>query len=76
MGPAEVRRLTPEDWEIFRDVRLMALADAPEAFASSLEREQNYDEARWRDWMQPARGVKAIAVVEGRVVGVAWRLDA
>ncbi|WP_371779708.1 GNAT family N-acetyltransferase [Streptosporangium subroseum] len=71
MGPAEVRRLTPEDWEIFRDVRLVALADAPEGFASSLEREQAYDEARWRDWMQPERGVKAIALVEGRVVGVA-----
>ncbi|MET8049510.1 GNAT family N-acetyltransferase [Streptosporangium sp. NPDC005286] len=71
MGPAEVRRLTTEDWKTFRDVRLAALADAPEAFSSSLGREQAYDEARWRAGMLPERGVKAVAVVEGRVAGVA-----
>ncbi|WP_030916467.1 GNAT family N-acetyltransferase [Streptosporangium amethystogenes] len=67
----EIRRLTTEEWETFRDVRFAALADAPYAFSSSLAREQAYDEAQWRARMRPERGVKVVAVVEGEVVGVA-----
>jgi ribosomal protein S18 acetylase RimI-like enzyme len=44
----EVGRLLPADWEAVREIRLTALAQAPDAFASTLEREQAFDEKEWR----------------------------
>ncbi|MFD1150947.1 GNAT family N-acetyltransferase [Saccharothrix hoggarensis] len=56
------RRLTPADWRTWRDIRLTALRSDPDAFGSTLAREQEYDEARWRELMAPRNGVKVIAV--------------
>lgn len=43
----EIRPATADDWIAYRAVRLRALADAPDAFASTLEREEAFDDARW-----------------------------
>ncbi|HWN83364.1 MAG TPA: GNAT family N-acetyltransferase [Candidatus Udaeobacter sp.] len=47
-----VRRAGPGDEAVIRQVRLAALADAPVAFESTLERERTRTEAEWRSWIE------------------------
>lgn len=47
-----VRRAVAGDEELIRGVRLAALADAPAAFESTLERERTRTEAEWRTWIE------------------------
>ena len=42
------RRVGPDDWVTWRDLRLRSLAADPDAFGSTLEREQAFDEGLWR----------------------------
>jgi RimJ/RimL family protein N-acetyltransferase len=65
-----VRRLEPGDWQLWRDVRLTALAEAPYAFGSTLAREQAFDEAAWRGRLAPANGMTAAAFLDGEPIGV------
>ena len=48
----EVRQMQSADWKELREVRLRALADAPGAFASTLEREAAYPDDVWRQRAQ------------------------
>lgn len=43
-----VRQAARTDWAALREVRLAALADAPAAFASTLDLERELDDAEWR----------------------------
>ncbi len=63
-----VHRLEPAEWERLRAIRLEALSDAPGAFGSSVEREQAYDEVRWRELL--AWGPWWVAEEDGSDVGL------
>jgi GNAT superfamily N-acetyltransferase len=47
-GTIRVRRVSDDEWETLRAMRLAALRDAPYAFASTYQREESWDAAQWR----------------------------
>lgn len=50
-SPERIRQVTREEWERVRELRLRALADAPDAFGSTLERERSFGRAEWIAWI-------------------------
>jgi GNAT superfamily N-acetyltransferase len=66
----ETIRLTGDDWRLLRDVRLAALADAPEAYGSSLAREEGLGEADWRRRIGHGR-LWTVALADHRPAGLA-----
>lgn len=46
------RRLGPDDWELYKALRLRSLEHSPDAFGSTLEREQGFTESDWRGRLQ------------------------
>lgn len=49
MPPITIRQLEPRDWRDFRELRLRALRDAPDAFGSTWAEEEAFPDARWHD---------------------------
>lgn len=45
----EIRSTSPDDWPAYREIRLLALQNSPEAFGSTYAREASFDEQVWRD---------------------------
>ena len=43
-----VRQLSPDDWQVERDLRLAALAESPTAFGSRLADAEKFGDAEWR----------------------------
>jgi GNAT superfamily N-acetyltransferase len=44
----QIREVAAGDWQTMRDIRLAALQEAPDAFASTYEREAAFAEADWQ----------------------------
>lgn len=65
----EIRRLVPDDWASLRQVRLASLADAPDAFSSTLAREQGFGEQLWRS--RTASSAIFLAWQHGQPAGMA-----
>ena len=71
-----IRRLTRDEWREYRELRLRALADSPDAFTTTLAQAQARDDADWSS--QVARGahspseIALVADSDSRLVGLAW----
>ena len=60
-----IRLAEPGSWERVRDLRLRALADAPDAFGALHEDEVGSGESAWRSWVTGWEGARnAMAVAE------------
>lgn len=75
-----LRRFEAHEWATYRDTRLRALADAPDAFGSTLAFEKTLSEATWQERLtlgalSPLQ-FPLVAEVAGEPVGLAWgRID-
>jgi GNAT superfamily N-acetyltransferase len=76
-----LRTLAPEEWGLYRDLRLAALRDSPDAFGSTLEREEAFAPEIWRTRLEDAArlalDLPLMAFDGGRPVGLLWaKVDA
>jgi ribosomal protein S18 acetylase RimI-like enzyme len=75
-----VRRFAAHEWLLYRDLRLRALADSPDAFGSTFDREVARSDEEWRGRLSEGarshRVLPLVAVSDEMPVGLAWsRLD-
>jgi ribosomal protein S18 acetylase RimI-like enzyme len=71
-----VRRFAPDEWRTYRDLRLRALAESPDAFGSTLALERARPDAEWARRLDTgARSSSELPLVAergGDAVGLAW----
>ncbi len=69
MADLVIRRLAAADWAAFREVRLAALRDAPEAFGSTADDAERLDQQEWRRRLE--QQAVFLAEVSGQRAGLA-----
>jgi GNAT superfamily N-acetyltransferase len=70
METTTVLRVGPDYWRVWREVRLAALEESPDAFASTLARELAFEEDIWRGRMS-GPGVHVMAFAGQQPTGIA-----
>ncbi|MEU3567499.1 GNAT family N-acetyltransferase [Kitasatospora sp. NPDC036755] len=70
MATLTLRTLTAADWPLWRDLRLAALTDAPEAFKTGLADWPRGGEARWRERLGLPGAHHVAALLDGDPVGL------
>jgi len=68
MTDITVRTLGEEDWPAYREMRLAALRESPDAFVATFEQESLFEEDLWRARMLRAR--RLLAERGGRPAGI------
>jgi len=72
----KVRKFTPQEWETYRDLRLRALADSPDAFGSTLTAEQDRSDDEWSNRLVSGADsnwdLPLLAEVDFEPIGLAW----
>jgi GNAT superfamily N-acetyltransferase len=71
-----IRPFAAHEWAAYKDLRLRALADAPDAFGSTLAREQALSDEEWANRLPSGSGMDwslpLVAEIDGKPVGLAW----
>ncbi len=71
-----VRSFETHEWRVYRALRLRALADSPDAFASTLSRERTLGDEHWSCRLdrgtQGGHDCPVLAEFGGEPVGLAW----
>lgn len=73
--PIHVRVFAPAEWRLYRELRLAALEDAPDAFGSTHGEALARPEQAWRARLadpQPRWDAPLLAEFEDRPAGLAW----
>jgi len=76
----KIRLFASNEWRTYKDLRLRALADSPDAFSSTLAAEQNRPEVDWSNRLASGAGsgkdLPLVVEADGEPVGLAWgRID-
>ena len=71
-----VHRLAAHEWRTYRELRLRALAESPDAFGSTLEAESGRPDAEWARRLEigasAARELPLVARLGDEAIGIAW----
>jgi ribosomal protein S18 acetylase RimI-like enzyme len=71
-----IRRFAPDEWRTYRDLRLRALAESPDAFGSTLERERERPDHDWAARLdagaRSSSEAPLLASCGDEAVGLAW----
>jgi ribosomal protein S18 acetylase RimI-like enzyme len=71
-----IRNFLPHEWELYRGLRLRSLADAPDAYGSTLAAEQERPGAVWAERLALAcrsgRDDPLVAELDGVAAGLVW----
>jgi len=70
-GDGGVRQLRPDEWPLWRALRLRALADAPEAFGEALAHAQARPDEGWREFAARPDVAQLVAERDGAPAGMA-----
>ena len=70
-----VRAFEGSEWETYRDLRLRALADAPDAFGTTLAQAQQHSDQHWKSRLvdaSPDADLPLLGELDGVPAGMAW----
>lgn len=66
----DLRLAGADDWEVFRALRLRALANSPDAFGATLAEAHAQPDSVWRERVDGAAGPVVLARLDGAPVGM------
>lgn len=75
MIAANIRRFADDEWKIYRDTRLSALKDSPDAFGGTHEGSSRLSDDEWKNRLStvdPQYDLPLAAVVAADIIGMAW----
>ncbi|HEY7559968.1 MAG TPA: GNAT family N-acetyltransferase [Candidatus Binatia bacterium] len=71
-----VRAFRPHEWRVYRDLRLRALEDSPDAFGMTFSEEKDRADAEWSNRLVSGADTRwnfpVVAELAGEAIGLAW----